>query len=243
MSKFKPNQLVYVPSSLLPDGDREIFAMVRKRVNSVSKRSIKVDLPGGIISGSIGSSKAHAKIGIAIIAIGDFETELSLITPLSKSILQFSRLLLPDDHIVSVTIRSLEELSDWWNRYHKSYTHVILIGHGDSAALYFGVGGAKKPADIDALLSPAGADKKIFISLCCQHGTQSFASAFSKLPFCESLIAPESSIHGAAASQFVQTILNLHLLQGKSKKVAYNNANDLLPGNDRFSMWRSGKKI
>ncbi|WP_157578415.1 hypothetical protein [Rudaea cellulosilytica] len=243
MSKFKPNQLVYVPSSLLPDGDREIFAMVRKRVNSVSARSIKVDLPGGIVSGSIGSSKAHAKIGIAIISIGDFDTEISLISPLSKSILQFSRLLLPDDHIASVTIRSLAELSGWWNRYQKGYTHIILIGHGDSTALYFGVGGATTPTQIGASLSPIGADKKIFISLCCEHGMPPFASDFSNLPFCDSLIAPESSIHGAAASQFVQTILNLHLLQGKSKKVAYNNANDLLPGKESFSMWQNGKKI
>ena len=131
MSKFKHNQLVYVPSSLLPDGDREIFAMVRKRVNSVSKRSIKVDLPGGVTSDSIGSSKAHAKLGIALISIGDFETELSLISPLSKSILQFSRLLLPDDHIFSVTIRSLAELTSWWDRYHKAHTHIILVGHGE----------------------------------------------------------------------------------------------------------------
>lgn len=243
MAKFKPSQLVYVPSTLLPDGEREIFAMVRKRVNSVSERSIKLDLPGGLVSKSIGSSKAHAKLGFAIISIGDFSTEQSLISPLSKSILQFARLLLPDDHIASVTIRSLAELTTWWNLYHKGYTHIILIGHGDSSALYFAVDDAVTVAQLQASLSPAKADKKIFISLCCEHGKSPFAEDFSKLPFCGSLIAPEASIHGAVASQFVQTILNLHLLQGESKKIAFRHANSLLLGSDTFTMWQGGKKL
>lgn len=243
MAKFEPNQYVYVPSTLLPDGDREIFAMVRKRVNSVTDRSIRLDLPAGAVSNAIGSSRAHAKLGFALISIGDFSSETGLIGPLTKSVLQFCRLLISDDHIVQITVRSMVELGAWWDKNHKAFTHIVLIGHGDSQAIYFGVDGACSPADFDAALSPAEADRKLFVSLCCENGQAPFASAFSNLPFCGELIAPEQSIHGAAASQFLQTMLTLHLLHGKSKKVAFNNINDLLPGSDTFAMWRKGAQL
>src|SRR4051794_27935630 len=121
MSKFSVNEMAYVPASLLPGGDREIFAMVRRKVNSVTNRTICVDLPGGKVSGPIASSKAHTKLGVALISIGDFASEPGLILPLSKSALQFCRLLLADDHLVYINIRSIDELGIWWKKHHDAY--------------------------------------------------------------------------------------------------------------------------
>ena len=176
-------------------------------------------------------------------SIGDFQSEDGLINPLSKSLLQFCRLLLPDDHIASVKIRAIGEFGEWWAIHHAAYTHIILIGHGDKTAIYFGVGGARLPISFDRRLSKHNASPKLFISLCCETGTAPFARDFSKLPFCKALIAPEKSIHGAVASQYLQTFLSLHLLQGKSIKIAFNNSNSLVPGIDRFSMWTAGTKL
>jgi len=243
MPKFKVGDRVYVPASVLPDGDRDIFAMRRCEVVAATDRSIKVRLPDGTASQSIGSSKAHQSLGIALVSIGDFQSEDGLINPLSKSLLQFCRLLLPDDHIANVKIRAIGEFGEWWGIHHAAYTHIILIGHGDKTAIYFGVGGARLPISFDRRLSKHNASPKVFVSLCCETGTAPFAKDFSALPFCRALIAPEKSIHGAVASQYLQTLLSLHLLQGKSVKIAFNNANTLVPGIDRFAMWADGAKL
>lgn len=240
MPKFSVNDMAYVPASLLPGGDREIFAMVRRKINSVTNRTIRVDLPGGNVSGPIASSKAHTKLGVALISIGDFASEPGLILPLSKSALQFCRLLLADDHLVYINIRSIDELGIWWKKHHDAYTHIILIGHGDSGAIYFGVDGAQSAANFHAVMNPAAATPKIFISLCCENGQAPFAQDFSTHPFCSSLIAPSQSIHGAAASHYLQTLLSLHLLQGKSSKIAFRHSNTMMPGSDQFLMWKNG---
>ncbi|CAM0999724.1 hypothetical protein EJMOOK_13765 [Rhodanobacter sp. Root179] len=242
MPKFQVGDRVYVPASVLPEGDRDIFAMRRCEVVAASDRSIQVRLPYGTSSQTIGSSKAHHSLGIALVSIGDFQSEDGLINPLSKSLLQFCRLLLPDDHISSVKIRAIGEFGEWWAIHHAAYTHIILIGHGDKTAIYFGVGGARLPISFDRRLSKHNTSPKLFVSLCCETGKAPFARDFSKLPFCRALIAPEKSIHGAVASQYLQTFLSLHLLQGKSTKIAFNISNSLVPGNDRFAMWAAGTK-
>jgi hypothetical protein len=243
MPKFKVGDRVYLPAIVLPEGDRDIFAMRRCDVVAANDRSIQIRLPDGTASQPIGSSKARHSLGIALVSIGDFQSEDGLINPLSKSILQFCRLLLPDDHIASVKIRAIGEFGEWWAIHHAAYTHIILIGHGDKTAIYFGVGGARLPITFGRRLSRHSADPKLFISLCCETGTAPFAKEFSKLPFCQSLIAPEKSIHGAVASQYLQTFLSLHLLRGQSTKVAFNNSNYLVPGNDKFAMWSAGTKL
>jgi hypothetical protein len=243
LPKFNVGDRVYVPSNLLPEGDRDIHAIRRTTVVAARDRSIQVSLPDGSASEWFGSSKAYADLGIALVSIGDFETEEGLIGPLSKSILQFCRLLLPDDHITAVKIRAIGELGEWWGKNHSAYTHIILVGHGDNHAIYFGVGGPRRPTAFERRLGTHNASGKTFISLCCETGMGPFAEEFSKLSFCDTLIAPEHSIHGAVGSQFLQTFLSLHLLQGKSIKVAFNNANELMPGSENFAVWKNGRDV
>ena len=85
-------------------------AFVRVKVQSVVERSLIVELPGGTLSEPIASSSVHTNVGIQIVRVGDFDTEVSLLDPLAKSLLQFSRLLVSDDSVVLREVRSREEL-------------------------------------------------------------------------------------------------------------------------------------
>ncbi|WP_192796482.1 hypothetical protein [Acidithiobacillus sp. 'AMD consortium'] len=235
---LKLDQWVYVPSILLPDGGRDIHAIRRCKIAEVVNRSVCVQLSDGSSSKKIASSKIHTNLGIALVSIGDFASEEGLITPLSKSILQFCRLLVPDDQMTSIKIRAIGELGEWWGKNHPAYTHVILVGHGSREAIHFGVGGARKPKSFERRLGIHHASPKTFISLCCETGRNPFARDFSRLPFCGTLIAPYHTVHGAVASQFLQSFMSLHLLQGKSLGVAFKNASELIPGRESFRLWK-----
>jgi hypothetical protein len=226
---------------LLPEGDRAETSFYRTEVTDIERRSVKVRLRGGAWSALIATSKVHRNVGVIIISVGDFATEATLIDPLAKSALQFARLLLPDDYLRSVRVRSITELQQWWATNHGAFTHVVLVGHGTKSGIEFGVGGVQDAASFSTcLMTPANAEKT-FISLCCETGRTPFAKAFSKLAFCGSYIAPYHSVHGAIASQFLQSFLSLHLLQGKSTAVAFKNANLAIPGDFKFHHWRKAK--
>jgi hypothetical protein len=237
---FVLDQTVFVPSFLIPDGDRQPHSIFRSKVIEIVMRSVRVQLPGGQPSELIATSKVHENLGIAIVSIGDFSTEDSLINPLAKSVLQFCRLLLPDDHVTSVRLRAIGEFGEWWGRNHGAYTHIVLIGHGSNNGITFGVGGERHSQSFARRLSIHGAAAKTFISLCCETGRKPFASEFSKLPFCGTLIAPVHAVHGAVASQFFQSFLGLQLLRAESTTIAFRHANSAIPGQQNFRLWRAG---
>ena len=86
----------------LPD---QPLALYETRVEQVLDRSVSVRLPGGATSSPIGSSLVHKNIGIVILRIGDLSTEMSLLNPLAKSMLQYCRLLLHDSMVVLQEVR------------------------------------------------------------------------------------------------------------------------------------------
>lgn len=237
------DQRVFVPSFLIPAGDRLPHSIYQTKVIELQNRSIRVQLPDGAPSELIATSKVHTNIGIAIISIGDFVTENSLINPLAKSLLQFCRLLLPDDQVASVGIRAISELGEWWGRNHTVCSHIVLVGHGTRDGITFGVGGERKAKTFDRRMSPPGAAKKTFISLCCETGRKPFAKEFSSLDFCGSYMAPRDSVHGAVASQFFQSFLSFHLLKAQSTAVAFRHAGQSVPGREGFRLWRDGRRI
>lgn len=241
--KFVTGDTVYIPTSLLPDGENYPTSIYRTSVTQTQAKSVKVRLRNGSESDWIASSKPHKNLGIAIITIGDFSTEETLLNPLAKSILQFSRLLLDDGSVTSLRIRAIDELETWWAANHAAYSHIVFIGHGSPNDIYFACGGAKTPADFQSRVLSAPQTKKTFISLCCETGKNSFSSSFSSIPACGHLIAPFHSIHGAVASQFFQTYMCWHLLHGKTTKVAFNKAASTVPGTDIFRLWKDGTKI
>lgn len=239
-TKFRIEETCYVPTSLLPDENKYPVSIYRTTIKDIKNKSVKVQQKDGNISDWITTSKVSRHIGILIISIGDFSTEETLLNPLAKSILQFSRLLLEDDSVMLVKVRSIGELSEWWKLNEAAYSHVVLIGHGSPTSIIFGHGGEKTPNDFEKCFSTESQKKKVFISLCCETGRNSFASSFSLIPICSHLIAPYHSIHGSVASQFYQTLMCWHLLYARSIKIAYNKAQRSIPKKYIFRSWTDG---
>jgi hypothetical protein len=241
--KFAVGQTVYVPSSLLPNGDRYPTSLYRTTVTAAKDRSAQVALSGGVISGWIATSKIHENAGILIVTIGDLATEETLLNPLAKGVLQFSRLLLDDSSVTSLRVRAIGEFGKWWRINHAAYSHVVLIGHGSETAIHFGHGGARSPASFERRVFTVAGTKKTFISLSCETGKARFANPFSCIAICGHLIAPYHSVHGAVASQFFETFMCWQMLYGKSTTVAFKKAADTVPGTDIFRLWRNGTHV
>lgn len=242
VQKYAIGQTVYVPSQILPDGERFPTSLYKSKIVEVRDRSAKIDLPRNETSDWIATSKIHDKAGILVITIGDFSTEDTLLNPLAKSILQFSRLLLDDSSVTAIKVRSIGELGQWWESNNDAYSHIVLIGHGAPNAIHFGFGGSQTADEFQKqVFKEENPTKKTFISLCCETGKNAFARKFSNIPICKSLIAPYHSIHGAVASQFFETFMCWHLIYGKSTKIAFKKSADTVPGSDIFRLWQAGE--
>lgn len=240
--KLKVNDLVYVPCKKFKELESNPTAFYRTKIVDVNKNSIKVDLPNQGVSPFFGMSLAHKTLGLLIVNIGDFDTEGPLLDPLAKSVLQYTRLLLPDDALRYVKLRTLSELKLCWEKHHAAYSHLVIIGHGGKDGIKFGVDG-QISAEVfqEEILRKWGGEKKTIISLCCKTGYKSFGGKLSSYAQCKSFIGPYHSIHGAVASQFFQTFFAHHLLEGKTVKVAFNNARDSVPGSTSFRLWENNQ--
>ena len=205
-------------------------------------RSVRVDVGNGETE-LVASSLCHRNIGILLLNIGDLETEATLLDPLGKSVLQFCRLLVSDDYIHGYKVRSLNEIEVLWARTHAAYSLVILIGHGSQASIKFANGGRIATDAFINVFDVAGVSGKTFVSLCCETGYKAFGGAASSHAACDRFIGPFHSVHGAIASQFVQTFLAFHLLEGETAKVAFKHARTSVPGSTSFRLWRDQKLV
>lgn len=234
---FSPGDDVYVPA-LKVGITHSSTALKRVKVVAVNGRSITVNLPNGN-SSTIGSKLAHKDVSVLLFRIGDFQTEQALLNPLTKSLLQFCRILLPDDQLKLEQIRTREEFCRIWNRDHALYSHVILVGHCDGTKMTFGTN-QLPVSDFEQCFADANSSPKAFVSLACQSGKAGFAKGFSQLPSCRLFIGPFQACHGAVASLFCQTLLTRHFLDGMTLKSAFNNSANL-PGKTSFRYWQDGE--
>lgn len=230
--------IVYVPRSRigLP---QEGSSFYRTKVQEVNKRSVRINLPKGKTA-KIGTSQVRRNIGILLIKAGDFNTEESLLNPLSKSLLQYFRLLLADDMVLSKHVRSLHEVEVIWNNVGRLYTHVVVVGHGTQDGIRFGLDDLESATDIAKVFDESDTDVSTFVSLCCATGYARFAKNLSKSKSCKNVIAPFHNVHGAVASQFCQTFFSYHLLEGETQKVAFNHSRAAVPGSTSFRLWQKG---
>ncbi|MGA3824804.1 MULTISPECIES: hypothetical protein [Pseudomonas] len=241
MARFKIGEKVFVPCSRIKGMDDLPSVFWPTTVRSVKGRSITVDLRGGVESEEIGSSLCHKNLGLLILTVGDLKTEPTLLDPLAKSILQYCRLLVPDDYIRAYKIRSLEELKTVWSTEQDNCSHLIIIGHGSQAGIDFANNGWCNPAQIEDAIGPLKSLKKVAISLCCKTGYKSVGGKLSDIDVFSHFIAPFHSVHGAVASQFTQSFLAFHLLEGETTKVAFKHASNSTPGSISFRLWEKGK--
>jgi hypothetical protein len=243
MPTFAVGEHVLVPAAQLPSPETQPFALMQRTVLAQNLRSIRVeDGAGGTVD--VASRLVHpATLGFLVLKIGDLNTETTLLDPLSRSILQFLRLLLPDQDVRSISLRTLHELDAHWTTYHSGTSHVVLVGHGSATSIGFVDGG---PVAGDVLASrleqlAPNTSPKTFVSLACLTGRAGFAKPFSENPICRDFIGPFQSVHGAAASQFCQRLFAEHLLEGVEMPFAYARAAKGLEGGRRFRRWRNGE--
>lgn len=230
-----------MPCSRVPSLGEIGVALYRTVVQQVGDRKVRVRLRDGSSSDWIGSAMVHRDVGILILNIGDFETEHTLLDPLAKSVGQFCRLLVGDDQIRSVRLRGIDELVKFWRKNQAAYSHVIWIGHGNGSGLRFAVDGWKDAQEISEVLRVHGAPKKTYISLSCQAGYKEFGGTMSRATICRYFLGPFQSVSGAVASQFCQTFLTSHFLDGRTAGVAFRHARSSVPGSASFRLWNSGR--
>jgi len=234
---FEIGDEVHVPRKVLSLPD-DVLPFYRTTVRDKQARSIRVDLPGGQLSPLIATSKVYRNFGVLIVRIGDYN-EFGLLDPLAKSILQYCRMLISDDSVRLIELRTEDELATLWGIYHGMCEQVVLVGHGSGDGFLFGQQnlGPERLAEIFCEPTPG---KKEFISLGCQTGLADFGKTFSEAECVGSLLAPFHSVHGCVASLFTQTYLNERILGARSSKVAFNHARSDLKGAASFRLWRNG---
>ncbi len=235
------DQEVYVPRSAVGlDPSTPAWPFLKTKVRQIQELSVKLDIsPYPLtVSDWVGTSKICLRLGVLIVRIGDYK-EADLIDPLCKSVLHFCRMLLPGDSVQVIVVRTVQELTHFWNGIHAGFEQVILIGHGDKIHIYFGNEGVSASALVQLLEKPSPSPKE-FVSLCCQTGQSSFGKSLSLSSACGALLAPFHSIHGVTASQFCQTYLTRRLLEGRSIGIAFNQARETLLDAASFRLWQNG---
>lgn len=237
---LEKGEYVYVPRSRLDLIKEDSSAFYHTKVLEVLGRSVRISLPGGGTA-EIGSSQVRRNTGVLLINVGDFESEVGLFNRIENSIYNYLSLLLEGDMAMSMRVRSKKEVFKVWRRYGSTYRNVVLIGHGSRDGIKFGVEGMVGPEGLADVFEEAGSTASSFISLCCKHGYADFSEKFSNSDVCDNIIAPFHTVHGAAASQFCQTLFSYHLLQGHTLRVAFKNARDTVPGSTSFRLWENGE--
>lgn len=243
MAKFKAGDTVYAPVFRITNDTDGIHAVKKGTVKSVSGRSCTVDLGGSYGVKSLASALLHSNVAVCIVRIGDLQSELSLLDPICKSILNFLRLVLPDDQVTLMELRSRGEFEHLFRVNGRAYRHWIIVGHGTSAGELSFFHNIKVPADeLAGTIQPHLTEPGNFIFLSCHTGKSAFGKRFSQnRRVCGSLIAPTGTLHGAVASQFAQTLLSFHFMEGRTIAVAFNKAAQHIPTATNFRLWQSGE--
>lgn len=231
---------MWVPSSKLP-GD-SAFALVHRKVLSQKPngRSVLID-DGAAGSVSIASRLVHpSPLAVLLLRLGELETETTLLDPLSKSVLQFLRLLLPDDAITTLNARTPDEIQVFMQASGAAFSHVVLVGHGRKDALKLPGGKWLPVADFVELIAQAQ-NVRYVISLACRTGLTDFGRGMTIGASPLELVGPTGEVHGATASLFAQQLLAEHLLDSKEFPAAVRRANAAVRGTT-FAHWRNGVK-
>ena len=242
MSKHNVNDKVFVPVERVATGASCPFSVVTGTVTAINGRSVTVDCPYGIGLQTIASSAVHsASLSVCIIRVGDFQTESSLLDPITKSVRHFLRILIPDDLVSLHYVRSQAEFLDVFQRTSSVFTHYVFVGHGAASGdLLFFPGMRCSATTLAAEMARLTKSTHDFLWLCCHSGNAKFARPFSSAPFCRNHVGSFRTLNGATASFFTQAFFVHHLLEGCSFRVAFKRAVGALPTTDHFRHWQAG---
>lgn len=235
---------VYVCRSRLPTVNDQTKAFYKSEVVARQDRSVSVRLPDGTNSDFVSTKFVHHRVGVAVLAFGDFASEGTLLDPLAKTVLQYCRLLFGDDDYVRfIKLRTEAELNLICDqRQLRPYEHIVILGHGAKEGALCCVVGDIAAARLREIFEQHEPSPWDFAFLCCYLGRNAFAQNFSASPACKSLVAPFNAVHGAVSAQFVQTYLIKLLLEGETTAVAHRHASESTPPKSQFRLWRNGTR-
>lgn len=237
-NQYSVGDKIYVPSSFFGDMGAP-YAIIERDVLAVQNRSVTVEYKGK--RKRVGTKLVHSSVSTIIFRIGDYGSEHTSLNPLSKSFLQYLRLLLEDPLIRLYEIRTKTEFDTIWKTEHGGFSNVVLIGHGnESKGLRFGNDWVSVDDLVSSFNLPGVSAKNVF-SLCCKTGKGAFARPVSSADFCKCLVAPMNTCPVAAASDFVQSLFTFHFLVGKGIKASFNNAKKAAIPGPNFRYWQNGK--
>ncbi|MBK8214458.1 MAG: hypothetical protein IPK71_12015 [Myxococcales bacterium] len=230
---------VWVPTRYL-DGEQP-FAVTCRKITQVGEDT--VDVAGG--TSPIKKARVRKVFRIVVLTCGDFASEFGTLDPLSKSVVQFLRLMVPDEALTSYKIRSASELDPLWKREREAATILVLAGHASADGMV--LGGQPNALSADAIvtsleLNSHALPRRTIVCLACQTGTAPFARTISAASAVDHVIAPFKPVHAVVGSLFAQTFFACHLLQGLTVPVAFNRAlSDRNVADARYRLWTRGE--
>ncbi|WP_138471648.1 hypothetical protein [Poseidonocella sp. HB161398] len=233
------NDTVYLPRDILGLDPNNASPFFQTTVREKQGKSVRVDHPDGSLSDFIGTKRIWKNFGILIIRIGDFQEDY-LLEPLAKSILNYSRMLLPPDAVRLVELRTVLEFSKLWEKFHGMCQQVVIVGHGSKKGIFFG-DDEIAAADFIKLFEAPNPQPKELVSLACNTGYAGFGQLVSNSKKISHCIAPFHQVHGCVGSLFAATYLHERMLAFQSPKIAFKHARKDLVGATSFRLWENGK--
>ncbi len=236
-TRFKVDDDIWVPATRV--GERDGYALVQRKVRRVEKLSVWVEQRVGPWA-RIGTRQVHSDdLGFLVVRIGDWSSEATLLDPLAKSVLHNLRLLVPEERIRLVNVRTATEVEHALAHEGATRSYIIIVGHGSKDGRLITIDGGMSPSRVATSMRAGAA--KVVVSLACYSGRTGFASTISNDESVRDFVAPFSALHGAAGSTFLQTFLHTHLLLGDGIQASFRRTNAVVTGT-HFVHWRDGDK-
>ncbi len=195
-SNIQIDDQVYVCPNRLPTLPDQGNAFFKGNVVGKQERSVRIGMPDGTHSDLIATRFVHHRVGVAVFQIGDIVSEATLLDPLSKTVLQYCRLLFGDDvYVRQFKVRSAAELNELYRTqsFHP-YEHIIFIGHGsEKGYLRSAIDQILSTDNLITIFSQNNPSPWHFLFLCCYLGRAAFAKQFLQENCCKSMVAPSTA--------------------------------------------------
>ncbi len=237
MAIYQLGQEVFIPASQLGIIDPPYY-LVSRKVLQIQGRSILVDVSNGNTT-QVATAKVLPRMGVLLIRIGDLASESELLDPLYKCLLHYLRLLIGPE-VVGCQIRSCKELEMIWSTQHATKMFVVVIGHGKKDAVHFGVDGWVDALRIKSAFETGGTEVSI-VSTACHTGFRSFSQVLSHSSIIREVVAPQHSVPGPIAAQFVQNYFAERLVAAHTGKTSFTRARRTPAAACNFRRWKNGR--
>ncbi len=126
-----------------------------------------------------------------------------------------------------------------WSAQHATKIFAVVIGHGKKNAVQFAVDGWVDALRIKSAFETGGTEVSI-VSTACQTGRRSFSQILSRSSIIREVLAPQHSVPGPIAAQFVQNYFAERLVAAHTGKTAFTGARSTPAAACNFRRWKNG---